>query len=47
MCIYRYVADIFIADGSYLALGFEIAITEHSFLLKVHKGVTLKVMNIF
>lgn len=47
MCIYRHVANIFIANGSYIALGFEIVIREHSFLLKVYEGVTLKVMNIF
>lgn len=36
ICMYvcMYVADIFIADGSYLALGFRVAITEHSVLIK-------------
>lgn len=34
MCICIYVADIFIADGNYLALGFKVAITEHSVLIK-------------
>lgn len=34
VCIYMHVANIFIAAGCYLALGFKVAITEHSVLIK-------------